>query len=541
MNLVLLAWSIASCLLLLPPVQGRAEIIDLRGSGLMDMPENAYFSWLQALKTDPDQRLDLTLTEPSDNATIPANAAAPIISWTSEAPTVLVKLTAGPVTIRAICVGSAWEPEARAWEKLRDAAKGRTIRIEVSPVAGEDGRSILPGAATNLNVDLHELRTPVAYLSLPVPFRTAKQNPSLAAWRLARVSDAGEPDTFMTNLPVCANCHAYSDDGSAMLLDMDVDGDKGGFVLADVRPEVVMDRGACRSWNTLPATAPSPFSFGLFARLSPDGGTAVATVGETSLFVMIDRDDYSQLFFPVTGQIGVYNRSNDTFAHLPGTTDPDYVHTGPSFSPDGREIAFSRARVNPGYVRAVLDKTIQRESSDTTVQALNARYPYRFDLCAVPFPNPGHDSPRPLPGASANGKSNYFPRYSPDGRWIVFTQAPTGLVLQPDSRLCIIPARGGEPHVLACNTARMNSWHCWSPDGRWLIFSGKGQGAETEIFLARMHEDGQSSASIRLHRLSLPNRACVVPEFLPGAAENLRRARLGFEQQIQINTQNNVR
>jgi hypothetical protein len=390
-------------------------------------------------------------------------------------------------------------------------------------------------------MDPNPLPAPIAYLQLPVPFRAAKHHPRAAAWRKAFVNDPAPPPVFMTNLAVCANCHAYSADGSAMLLDMDIDGDKGAFVLTQSASQVSMERANCHSWNSLPPTPPSPFSFGLFAQLSGDGRLAAATVGETSLFVMIDRNDFSQLFFPVSGQIGIFDRSRNHFERLDGTTDPAFVHTGPHFSPDGTRIAFSRAPVREDYVRAVLDKTVQNESSQTTIEALNSKYPYRFDLCTLPFPNPQKRAPRPLPGASRNGQSNYFPRYSPDGRWIVFTQAPTGLVLQPGSRLCIVPAEGGTARELACNTARMNSWHSWSPDGKWLVFSAKGARAETEIFLARMYEDGASSPSVRLHRLSAPGLACVVPEFLPGAAHQIQSARLAFSQETQIDTRNNVR
>lgn len=519
----------------------HAETISIPGSGLENMPSQAYASWLDSLNSEPEDSIPLSITEPRASAVLPANSASPVISWNSSASTVLVRLQTPSLAVQALCAESQWIPDHETWCRLRAAATEGVIDITVSPVGGESGRSILNGAKTHLIIDGNELLDPIAFLSLPVPFRTAKHHPQFAAWRKTLISEPGGPQTFLTDLPVCANCHAYSADGSAMLLDMDIDGDKGGFVLTSTRSEIPIERSDCRSWNAMKALPPAPFSFGLFARLSPDGNIAVSTVGETSLFVMIDQDDFSQLFFPVTGQIAIHDRVRNSFEYLQGTTDLKYVHTGPSFSPSGREIAFSRAPVRPEYVQAVLDKTVQKESSKTTIVALNQRYPYQFDLCTLPFPNAEASAPRPLAGASSNGKSNYFPRYSPDGRWIVFTQAPTGLVLQPDSKLCIIPATGGQARELACNTKRMNSWHSWSPDGKWLIFSAKGERDETEIFLARIFDDGSSSPAIRLHRLTTPRFACVVPEFLPGRAAELRSARLTFPQEKQIDATNNVR
>lgn len=69
--------------------------------------------------------------------------------------------------------------------------------------------------------------------------------------------------------------------------------------------------------------------------------------------------------------------------------------------------------------------------------------------------------------------SNYFARFSPDGKWIVFCKAKSFMLLQPDSELYIVPAQGGEARRLRCNTSRMNSWHSWSRNGKWLVFSSK--------------------------------------------------------------------
>lgn len=528
-----------TAILMLYSQLSHADIRTCRGGGLESMPLDAYSDWLASLHETNFSSDSLVICEPLSGAVLPSNAAAPLIVWETTAPTALVRIQAETHEVQALCQGNQWEPDAEAWKHLRKP--GQHIKIIVNPVGGEDGRSIFPGKETQIIIDTESLESPIAYLQLPVPFRTAKMNPGLALWRMATVDATNPPTVFMHDLPICANCHAYSTDGSAMLLDTDIDGDKGGFVLTDTKSAMTVPREDCGSWNTLPPAPPSPYSFGLFARLNANGNLVAATVGETSLFVMIDRDDFSQLFYPVTGQIGIFDRGRKRYTILSGSDDPAFVHTGPCFSPPGDRIVFSRAPISQAYIKAVKDKTVSNESSNSTIHSLNNKYPYQFDLCSLPFPNTDHAEPILLPGASNNGKSNYFPRYSPDNRWIVFTQAPTGLVLQPGSRLCIIPAQGGPVRELSCNTPSMNSWHSWSPDGRWMVFSGKGKAAETQLFLTRMHEDGNSSPAVRLHRLSLPRYACVVPEFLSGQATKMRTVTFGFEQQTRVNPVNNVR
>jgi Tol biopolymer transport system component len=150
---------------------------------------------------------------------------------------------------------------------------------------------------------------------------------------------------------------------------------------------------------------------------------------------------------------------------------------------------------------------------------LNERYNVQFDIYTVPFNKGEGGKALPLEGASNNGYSNYFPRYSPDGRWIVFTQSPTGLVLQPESRLCIIPAEGGALRYLKCNMPTMNSWHSWSPNSKWIVFTCKATSPYTELYITHIDSNGESNPAVRLFRFSNKELAAMVPEFIPFSAK----------------------
>jgi Flp pilus assembly protein TadD len=110
--------------------------------------------------------------------------------------------------------------------------------------------------------------------------------------------------------------------------------------------------------------------------------------------------------------------------------------------------------------------------------------------------------------------SNFFPKYSPDGKWIVFCKAKSYMLLQPDSELYISPAGGGVARRLRYNTARMNSWHSWSSNSRWLVFSSKVNGPYTQLFLTHIDEDGNDSPPVLLERFTSPDRAANIPEFV---------------------------
>ena len=134
----------------------------------------------------------------------------------------------------------------------------------------------------------------------------------------------------------------------------------------------------------------------------------------------------------------------------------------------------------------------------------------------------------PIEGASHNGKSNYFAKFSPDGKWIIFCKAENYMLLTPDSELYIIPAAGGEARRLRANTPRMNSWHSWSSNGRWLVFSSKANTAYTQLFLTHIDENGESTPPVVLERFTGADRAANIPEFVPLPADAIANIKEQF-------------
>ena len=110
--------------------------------------------------------------------------------------------------------------------------------------------------------------------------------------------------------------------------------------------------------------------------------------------------------------------------------------------------------------------------------------------------------------------SNNFPKVSPDGRWIVFVQNHNGLLMRPDSKLYIVPFRGGKARLMKCNTSLMNSWHTFSPNGRWLAFSSKARSPYTRLMLTHIDANGNDTPAIIVDNTTAANRAVNIPEFV---------------------------
>ena len=270
----------------------------------------------------------------------------------------------------------------------------------------------------------------------------------------------------------------------------------------------------------------SPDTHGLLSQISPDGRYAVSTVKDLSIFVPGSAPAFSQLFFPVKGILCVFDRETGQFQALPGADDPRFVQTNPVWSPDGRHIVFARAKAPD-----LRDTKHQGSVWLTPIESrefIAADEPFRFDLYRIPFNDGKGGTAESLAGASHNDMSNYFARYSPDGRWIVFCRAKSYMLLQPDSELYIVPAEGGQARRLRCNTPRMNSWHSWSPNGKWLVFASKAYSDYTQLCLTHIDEKGYSTPPVLLDHLTVSDRAANIPEFVDTRAGAIVKIREQF-------------
>jgi tetratricopeptide (TPR) repeat protein len=355
------------------------------------------------------------------------------------------------------------------------------------------------------------------YREVPLPFLTAVQDPSRIRWRFGTIDEESGPPIVLQNLPVCGNCHSFADNGTVLGLDVDYGNDKGAYAIMPVSKHMVMDDAKIMTWADY-KREDGELTFGLLSRVSPTGRYVISTVKDRSVFVAMPDLMISQLFFPIKGILVVYDRETKTYSALPGADDPQYVQSNPVWSPDGKYIVFARAKA---YRAERLEQQNSALVNEKDVPEFTVdKKPFLYDLYRIPFNDGKGGAPEPLRGASGDGMSHYFPKYSPDGKWIVFCKARSYMLLQPDSELYIIPAAGGVARRLRYNTARMNSWHSWSSNSRWLVFSSKVNGPYTQLFLTHIDAQGNDSPPVLLERFTSPDRAANIPEFvkLPGDA-----------------------
>jgi len=526
------------------------------GPGLAKVIEGLLASARSAQAPAP-----LDLDYPLEGSVFPADIVAPTFRWHDRAPasdTWLVDVALGDGTghIYILVPGDAparagmgdaryvspetaaykpppeqasartWTPGAEVWAAVKEGSVQGAAAVTVLGFSSADPGAVLSRGSTRLRVSKDPVAAPIFYRDLPLPFIYAVKKPESVAWRLGDVSSPRPPPTLLTDMHVCGNCHSFSADGRVLAMDADYGNDKGSYAIAEIERETVLERSKIITWTDY-RREDKELTFGLLSQISPDGRYAISTVKDRSVFSPVADLMYSQRFFPVKGILAVYDRQGGTFFSLSGADDPKYVQSNPSWSPDGAAVLFARAEAYE--LRYVKDPSAAIVPRDEAREFFEEGKRFRYDLYRVPFSGGKGGRAEPVRGASHNGRSNFFPRLSPDGKWLVFCQADSFMLLRPDSLLYIMPAEGGEPRLMRCNfPGRMNSWHSWSPNGRWLVFSSKAGGPFTQLWLTHIDEQGNDAPPVLLELFTAADRAANIPEFVNRPAGEFVTIRQAF-------------
>ncbi len=465
---------------------------------------------------------------PLDQTLFPPGIVAPTFVWHDEtggvaAWRVLLRFGEAEELLRFDAKEPRWRPTEEAW---RDIKRRTAERDGEFAIVGVDDRGA-PVSAASIRIRTSDdpVGDSIFYREVPLPFIEAVQDPSRIRWRFGSIDSEDRPPIVLEDLPVCGNCHSFSGDGSVLGLDVDYGNDKGGYAILPVAEQMVMSDENIITWSDYERDD-DELTFGLLSQVSPDGRHVISTVKDRAVFVATPEIAFSQLFFPIKGILVVYDTVTGEYAPLPGADDPEYVQSNPTWSPDGKSIVFARTKA---YRKESIENATSILLNENDVpEFVEDQEPFQFDLYRVPFNGGRGGEAVPIEGASHNGKSNFFAKFSPDGKWIVFCKAQNYMLLMPDSELYIIPAEGGEARRLRANTPLMNSWHSWSSNGKWLVFSSKANTPYTQLFLTHIDENGESTPPVVLERFTGSDRAANIPEFVPLPADSIARIQERF-------------
>jgi Tol biopolymer transport system component len=198
-----------------------------------------------------------------------------------------------------------------------------------------------------------------------------------------------------------------------------------------------------------------------------------------------------QVFHAVGKNLDVYDRASDlllyniktnTITTSPKISTGERMETYPEWSPDGRYLYFCSS-----------------PALETYNQGEHPFKKIRYDLMRISYDvsTDTWGEVEPVLLASKLGKSIAHPKFSPDGKHILFCMSEYSYfpLYMPDSDLYLLDTETLEFHKPEkINSDRAESYHCFSSNGRWVVFSSKRQdGQSTHPYFSYFDTDGRFS------------------------------------------------
>ena len=446
--------------------------------------------WREVYRERIPSRL-LRISYPPDGAVFPPHLCEPSIEWEDEVNN-LWEVTVGISGISFrwsfVTAQRRWRFPSEIWRTLREQAVEHDAWIQVKGVqrvgrATRASGTIQASPLVHFRFSEYPADDYVVYRLVSPQFQAQKT-----------------PDTFIRDLrsfkvktflsarrQYCFSCHTFSSKrGTEGMMSI-----KMRFTAGKEQPSGlgILDMASGKGWKV---TFPFPHKGFTYTAWNFRGDKLAVSANQAFSSSRPLIHETQELEYS-SSDIAVYDLSQDRVALLPGASSPDDIEIYPTWTPDGRRIVFSRVKAG-----------------------VSARI-MKFDLYVVDYHDGKGGTPVAVEGASHNGRSNYYARYSPDGKWMSFCMADQGSLVESSSDLYLLPGDlRGPAHRLECNAPyAADSWHSWSSNSRWSVFASKrDDGVYARLYLTQIDEEGHASPAVRLPLKEMPLESFTLPEFL---------------------------
>ena len=212
--------------------------------------------------------------------------------------------------------------------------------------------------------------------------------------------------------------------------------------------------------------------------------------------------------FDLESDVVVYDVKNKEILSKASLLTKDAFETFPAFSPDGKWLYFCTAPVQK-----------MPENYDKV----------RYNLCRVAFDPDRGEISHPIDTlVRADSLSYTFPRISPDGRFLMYTETAYGQfpIWHPDAEIRMMDLENRTAvDMSALNSPDTDSYHSWSSNSDWVVFSSRrDNGLYTLPYICYIGKDGKPSKPFLLPQED-PDKydyqlySYNIPELTKGAVE----------------------
>ncbi|MCK4416862.1 MAG: PD40 domain-containing protein [Candidatus Latescibacteria bacterium] len=446
--------------------------------------------WRSAYR-EPIYSEQLRIAYPSQGAVFPPNLCPPCVEWEDGENNlwqVTVELTGTSLKRSFVTERKSWWFPERLWCRICKEAKSRDIWIQVKGVKRSGSYSKTPepiqaSEPVHFRISKHPVDNYVVY-RLVLPQFQAKKTPDT----FIRDLRSFEVKPFLlARRQYCFSCHVFSakagTEGMLALKMRIMDEKKSAAGLG------VFNMASAKGQRLL---FPFPHPGFTYVAWNSEGNKLAISANQafSSLTPIVFEAQELEYSF---SDIAVYDLSEECSFLLPGANSPDYLEIYPAWTPDGKQIVFSQAKAG-----------------------VSARV-IKYNIYVVDYNDGKGGKAVPVAGVSYNGKSNYYARFSPDGKWMSLCMADQGSLIESSSDIYLLSASlEGQAHRLECNADyAADSWHSWSSNSRWLVFATKrDDGVFARFYLTQIDDKGHASPAVRMPLKDPTLASFNIPEFL---------------------------
>jgi Tol biopolymer transport system component/DNA-binding winged helix-turn-helix (wHTH) protein len=272
------------------------------------------------------------------------------------------------------------------------------------------------------------------------------------------------------------------------------------------------------------------------------GGQAVSPAGMSTWYLALSQDG-TRMAFGVNhaGKFELWERLTPGGNATPIVVD-DYLRDFPSWSPDGKQLAYQRFKLSPRISQVVVwsdeDRT-ERPIGDTTraslcswstdgksflVWELNPKTDFS-ELAIWPLAAAPHAERAGRKIAVDPAYNLWQPQMSPDGRWIVF-EAAKDLPETLESTLWVVPTSGGNWTKIT-DGSHWDDKPRWSADGKTIYFVS-GRSGFFNVWGVRFDPAQGKAVGDAFPVTSFNTPALMIPQEIPHVDFAVSRDRLAF-------------
>lgn len=442
-------------------------------------------------KVTPDRLSDEELPFTADyrGITIPCNIA-PLnfgIKDNMKEACLLIRLGDEELQVPGSAKGFQISPEK--WKQLLQKAKGKTLSFTVCLKEKEGWTGYKPFEVT---VAPHEIDPYLAYRRI-APGYTLWGKMGIYQRDLTSFAETAILENSDTN-GNCMNCHSFRGQNPQQMF---------FHLRKDFASSILVNDGEIEKLDT---KTDATISALVYPSWHP-GGRYIACSVNNTLQAFHSNDANRIEVYDTASDVVVYDIRNRRILTAPQLSSPAAFETFPTFAPDGKTLYFCTA-------------------DSCTMPADYEKV--KYSICSIAFDETTGSFGTTVDtvySAAITGKSASFPRISPNGKWLMYTEAAYGnfSIWHKDADLCMTDlADGKELDVSLLNSPETESYHSWSSNSHWVVFSSRRtDGLYTRPYIAYMADNGEVSRPFVVPQeeadyYDLLMQSYNIPEFITG-------------------------